>query len=382
MIQSVWNVSVTSAALLGDDPPPIDGASRHALVRPDGTFTLDGLPVERPLPVATSGTRPIFASGRVVAAAPGFELIEPFGPMRRARTCRGPPWGRLARAASDSPHLAGATIRLPLPHNDGRPTRRHGLGPFESAGWRVDCTTPPQEQTRTAPFHRGETSLDRHADRRPTVLLPDGGVGSARAHIRLATLLKDRPPPADRNAVTITLSPPIRILGIVGILAAAALGLLLFMQSRSAHTTAATPPATAGKLHASTSAPAVRPSTRPARPAAPKIVLLPGLPEPVAHALRYSKVVVVSLYAAGASGDRAALAQARLGAASAHAGFAAVNVLNERIALGLDRFAGASSSPTVLVVRRPGRIVNRFNGYTDSDLVAQAAQNAGARGSR
>lgn len=195
-------------------------------------------------------------------------------------------------------------------------------------------------------------------------------------------LLKDRPPPADRNAVTITLSPPIRIFGIVGILAAAALGLLLFMQSRSSHTTAATPPSTAGKLHASTSAPAVRPSTRPARPAAPKIVLLPGLPEPVAHALRYSKVVVVSLYAAGASGDRAALAQARLGAASAHAGFAAVNVLNERIALGLDRFAGASSSPTVLVVRRPGRIVNRFNGYTDSDLVAQAAQNAGARGSR
>jgi hypothetical protein len=187
--------------------------------------------------------------------------------------------------------------------------------------------------------------------------------------------------------VTTTLSPPIRILGIVGILAAAALGLLLFMQSRSSHTATATPLSTAGKLHSSTSTPALhgtvsRPSTHAATPAAPRIVLLPGLPGPVAHALRYSKVVVVSLYAAGAVGDRAALAQARLGAASAHAGFAAVNVLNERTAVGLDKFAGATSSPAVLVVRRPGRIVNRFQGYADSGLVAQAAQNAGARASR
>ncbi len=91
---------------------------------------------------------------------------------------------------------------------------------------------------------------------------------------------------------------------------------------------------------------------------------------------------MVSLYAAGAAGDRAALGQARLGAASAHAGFAAVNVLNEHIARGLDKFAGVTSSPAVLIVRRPGRIVNRFGGYADSDLVAQAAQNAGARGAR
>jgi hypothetical protein len=186
--------------------------------------------------------------------------------------------------------------------------------------------------------------------------------------------------------VTTTLSPPIRILGIVGILAAAAFGLLLVMQSRSTHTAAATPPSTAGALHSSAS-PAVhgtatRPAAHAAKPPAPKIVLLPGLPAPVAHALRYSKVVVVSLYAAGASGDGAALGQARLGAASAHAGFAAVNVLNEHIAIGLDKFAGVTSSPAVLIVRRPGRIVNRFGGYADSDLVAQAAQNAGARGSR
>jgi hypothetical protein len=188
------------------------------------------------------------------------------------------------------------------------------------------------------------------------------------------------PPPADRSAVTTTLSPPIRILGIVGILAAAALGLLLFTHSRSSHSSDAAP-ITAGTLHSSTSTPAVgRPTVHPATPAVPKIVLLPGLPAPIAHALRYSKVVVVSLYAPGAEGDMTALGQARGGAASAHAGFAAVNVLNERLAKhGLDKYVGTASSPTVLIVRRPGNIVNRFAGYTDSDVVAQAAHNAGAR---
>jgi hypothetical protein len=185
--------------------------------------------------------------------------------------------------------------------------------------------------------------------------------------------------------VTTTLSPPIRILGIVGILAAAALGLLLFMHSRSSHSTAVAPLVKGGTLHSSTSTPVVHPTAnRPAiHPATPKIILLPGLPAPIAHALRYSKVVVVSLYAAGAAGDMAALDQARSGASSAHAGFAAVNVLNESLAKkGLDKFVGTASSPAVLIVRRPGKIVNQFSGYADSDLVAQAAQDAGSGSSR
>ena len=53
--------------------------------------------------------------------------------------------------------------------------------------------------------------------------------------------------------MTTTLSPPIRILGIVGILAAAAIGLLLFMHSRSSTSSAA--PVTGGTLHSSTNTP-------------------------------------------------------------------------------------------------------------------------------
>jgi hypothetical protein len=181
--------------------------------------------------------------------------------------------------------------------------------------------------------------------------------------------------------VTTTLSPPVRILGLVGILAAAAVGLLLFMSSRSSHSAATAPVTT---LHSSTHTPVVKQHpVQPATPVVPKIVILPGVPAPIAHALRYSKVVVVSLYSAGAADDMAAVNQARSGAASAHAGFAVVNVLNEEIAKkGLDKYLGTLSSPAVLIVRRPGNIVNRFPGYADSDIVAQAAQNAGAGASR
>ena len=175
-----------------------------------------------------------------------------------------------------------------------------------------------------------------------------------------------------------TISPPIRILAIVGVLAAVGLGILLFAHNRSASSssapavpaTDATKPAT----HATTS-----PAKPVSKPAKPKIVLLPGVPTRIAHALRSSKVVVVALYARGVAGDKAAVEQARAGAKSAHAGFAAVNVVNEKTARTVGKFAGiATAPPTVLVVKRPGKIVNQFNGFADSEIVAQAAHDAGA----
>ena len=174
--------------------------------------------------------------------------------------------------------------------------------------------------------------------------------------------------------MTTTLSPPIRILGIVGILAAAALGLLLFSQHRSSHSSSASLP-TGTPTHHTVAGSRAASSTR---HVAPRIVLLPGLPPTVAHALRYSKIVVVALYSAGVPSDGAAMQQARLGARSAHAGFAAVNVLNERVAKGLDKFAGTVATPAVLIVKRPGKVLNQFDGSTDNEVVAQAAQNVGA----
>jgi hypothetical protein len=138
----------------------------------------------------------------------------------------------------------------------------------------------------------------------------------------------------------------------------------------------------------STSATPVAPSTPSTTPATtstktavttPKVVLLPGLPASVAHALRYSKVAVVSLYVGQAQGDRAVVTEVRKGARSVGAGFVAINVGNDKQAASITSFAGDVSAPTMLVVRRPGKIVAQFSGPVESAVIAQAAHNAGSR---
>ncbi len=122
----------------------------------------------------------------------------------------------------------------------------------------------------------------------------------------------------------------------------------------------------------------VTPSKPAQTPAKPTVVLLKGLPAPIASKLHYSKVVVVSLYTGTAAGDRAAVAQARSGAHEVGAGFTAINVLDEKLARSVVGFGGPADSPAVLVVRRPGKIVAQFTGSVDGKVVAQAARNAGA----
>jgi hypothetical protein len=170
---------------------------------------------------------------------------------------------------------------------------------------------------------------------------------------------------------TMTLPSP-RYLAVIG---AAVLLAGLFVVARpllggGSETATVTPPAP------TSSAP--KPSSRPAPK--PALVLLPGLPPKVANKLRYSSVVVVSLYQGNAVADRSAVVAAAGGARQAGAGFLPVNVLNEKSARAVQTFVGTTTTPTVVVVRRPGRIVSRLEGAASSDgqLVAQAAHNAGA----
>ena len=176
---------------------------------------------------------------------------------------------------------------------------------------------------------------------------------------------------------TAPLSP--RLLAVIGAVAAAALA--LFVSSRVVF--GSDEQSSAQGAEAFTTKPAgtgqeARSAAKPKPKLKPKVVLLPGLPAPVARQLMTRKVVVVTLYTATATLDRSAVSQARSGAAKVGAGFAALNVIDERRARSLEGFIGTTSSPVVLVVRRPGKIVKRLDGYTDSEIVAQAAHNAGA----
>lgn len=127
----------------------------------------------------------------------------------------------------------------------------------------------------------------------------------------------------------------------------------------------------------STSGPAT--PIAPVVPTVPKIVLLDGLPKVVATQLRASRVAVIALYTRTGPTDRAAVKDARQGARAAGASFVAIDLLGERAARDLQRFVGTVGTPTVLVVRRPGRIVTQLEGRVDSAVVEQAAHNAGAR---
>ena len=169
--------------------------------------------------------------------------------------------------------------------------------------------------------------------------------------------------------------PRIALVGIVALVAAFALLMVVrsgvLRGSDSGAVSVTTPPKTAVTPSTATATPAVR--------VKPSVVLLPGLPAQIASRLRYSRVVVVSVYVAPVVGDRVAVTQARKGARAAGAGFVAVNVAIEKNAASMASFVGPVSSPTMLVVRRPGRIVTQIPGLVESAVVTQAAHNAGAR---
>jgi hypothetical protein len=180
--------------------------------------------------------------------------------------------------------------------------------------------------------------------------------------------------PADTSTVNTIAATPRRIprVALVGAVALlAAFAVLMVVRSGMLNGSVSEPRSTP-VVPADPSAPA-----RPTTSATPRVVLLPNLPAQVAHKLRYSRVVVVSLYATPT--DRATVARIRTGARKSGAGFTAISLTNEKSARSVSAFAGEASSPTVLIVKRPGKIVNRFPGTVDAVVITQAAHNAGAR---
>ncbi|MDQ2984467.1 MAG: hypothetical protein M3R70_11205 [Actinomycetota bacterium] len=154
---------------------------------------------------------------------------------------------------------------------------------------------------------------------------------------------------------------------------------------------------------ASTAAPKVIKPLHPAKKAVKKAVkkaakpkakkrrlpaVLGGLPAPLARALARNPIVVVSLYQPRSSVDKMATAEARVGAASAHAGFVAINVLNNQHMRALTNLLGADQhavnrlldDPAVLIFKQPKNLFLRFNGFADQQTIHQAAVNAATAG--
>jgi hypothetical protein len=229
--------------------------------------------------------------------------------------------------------------------------------------------------------------------------------------------------------VNLTISPPIKILALVGLLAIVAFGASTMMLGRTktptplaervgaaaqARRSGATPPAkapataakpathvktpaaTATKTHkttvthhkAATQHKAVthhktvtlhKAAAKHTAPVHRGNLVYADLPPPLQWQLSQHKVVVVSIYNPNANVDAIAVAEAHQGAADAGAGFLLVSVLDNKVAgilTGLLPGGGLLPAPGILVYRAPGNIALRIDGFADRVSVAQAAQNA------
>jgi hypothetical protein len=109
-----------------------------------------------------------------------------------------------------------------------------------------------------------------------------------------------------------------------------------------------------------------------------------GVPTPLAEALEHNAVVVVALVSPDSSVDRLTLAEAKAGAAQAHAGFASISVSRNAQVQALSTLVGASAdpqnrlldAPAVLIFQKPRTLYVRLNGYVDADTIEQAVVNA------
>jgi hypothetical protein len=101
-----------------------------------------------------------------------------------------------------------------------------------------------------------------------------------------------------------------------------------------------------------------------------------GTPTTIASLLRTHASVVVLLYDAQAPVDQYSIAEAKLGASRANAGFITVDVMNQREAAPFTKAYGVLEDPSVLFFSRPGKLVQKLSGFADHDTVAQAALNA------
>ena len=189
----------------------------------------------------------------------------------------------------------------------------------------------------------------------------------------------------------LTISRPIQIFALVAVVAIAGGGAMLAMKPKHAAappvlvTKPAVAPASTGAAATSkpvgsrrTAAPtaiAAAPTVATPKPVV-RVVGTNGLPLTINAALKKHAVVIVSVFDPESSTDAISYAEAKAGANSAGVGFVGISLLDNALAAALTSAlpsGGLLPAPGVLIYRRPGTLVQRLDGFTDRDAVAQAA---------
>ena len=168
--------------------------------------------------------------------------------------------------------------------------------------------------------------------------------------------------------MSLTLNPPTRIAALVGAIVLAGVAAVVFLLGRGA--ISGEPAAVATPTTVTKTAPRETPTPK---AVAPRVAS--GFPAKIDHALRYSRVVVVSISMPGAAVDAVVRREARAAAKASRAGFVAISAANERAVSILVATTGVLPSPAVVIVKRPGVVASTFS-VTDAGTIAQAVAQA------
>jgi hypothetical protein len=175
--------------------------------------------------------------------------------------------------------------------------------------------------------------------------------------------------------VSITLTPPARIAALVAALLFTGLAAVVLLLGRGALRDQPSAAATPAETRTTPRPSAARPATHPAVSVKPKPRVASGFPARIDHALRYRRVVVVSVAIPHAPVDAVVRREARAAAKSARAGFVAMSALDERAMAGLVAKTGLLPDPAVVIIRRPGVVAATFS-VADAGTIAQAVAQA------
>jgi hypothetical protein len=161
--------------------------------------------------------------------------------------------------------------------------------------------------------------------------------------------------------------------------AAAAAALLVLQRQHTGDSASPSSSKPAATAHGARSkpAPARRSASARSKPKPKKVVGPPDqLPRAIRLALAADRVVVVALYDPRAKIDGTAMREARAGAKKAGSSFVPVDVRDNGDVDSLNAKYGVLQDPAVLVLRPPGSVVVRIDGFADRETVAQAALDA------